>query len=275
MKKFMRNCAITAFTMFLAGIITITTVMIVKGPEIVAALTQCSYEILDRLNLGVYSNLIPDLDFNSDIPMLKADVQQTIDSAEITKLDIDLGASTLKILPSEDQYFYASVDSSGTCQAYSDAELLCVKATTGDVTLYIPKDYSFDQVSITVGAGEISGASAFRAAELIVELAAGEINLSNVEAEHLDTAVGAGSLTFAGNILQSVDARCSMGDLTLWLTGTETDFNYDAEVTAGEITIDEKSLGGISQKCQINNDASKNAKVKCSLGNIDISFAGN
>lgn len=298
MKKFMKNCAITALIMIFLGIATTAAAVIAKGPDMIATITRYSNEILNKLNIGVHLNLIPELGFDADIPILESNSQQTIDAAGITKLDIELGSCELQILPSEDQYFYAHMDGTGTCQVYSDAETLCVKASsaisgsagpsgdtngihlnlngsTGAVTLYVPKDYFFEQVKITVGAGEINGSSAFRAAELKIELAAGEINLSNVEAGNLDAEVGAGVLAFAGNILQSVNAECGMGELSLQLTGTKTDYNYDVEVAAGEVTIDNESFGGIAGERKINNNASKNVAVECAMGNIDISFAVN
>lgn len=275
MKKFMKNSAITALVMILVGIIAIATAIIVKGPEVITAITQYSSEALDGLNIVANPDLITEFDFDSDIPMLAANTQHTIDTAGITQLDIELGACELQILPSEDQFFYAHVNGAGLCQVYSEAQTLCVKASTGSISLYIPKDYSFDRATISVGAGQISGFSAIHITELEMELAAGEIHLSNVEAGNLDAEVGAGSLVFSGNILQSVNAECSMGNLTLQLTGEKTDYNYDVDVAAGEITIGEESFGGLAGERQINNNASKNINVECAMGNIEISFAEN
>lgn len=275
MKKFMKYSAITALVMIVLGIIMTSTAMIVKGPETITLLTQHSSELLNTLGGDVLINVAPDLNFDSDIPMLSANTQQTIDGTGITKLDMELGSCKLQILPSEDQYYYAHTDSAGICQVYSDDETLVVKAGSGAITLYIPDNFYFEEIKISLGAGEINSNSAFRTENLEVELAAGEINLTNVEVGDLSTEVGAGSLSFAGSVLQSVDAECGMGNLSLELTGAQTDYNYDVDVAAGNVTIGNESFSGIAGDREINNNASKNVTVECALGNIDISFCEN
>ncbi len=298
MKKFMKNCAIAAVVMILLGIAMTATAVIVKGPEAIAAITTHSNELLAKLDSGVRFNVNSDMDFDADIPMLEVNSQKAFDSNGITKLDIELGACELQLLPSEDQYFYAHVDGAGTCQVYPDNETLCMKAVsaasvgaslgldtneinldlkapTGAVTLYIPKDFHFEEVTLSLGAGEITGEAAFTADQLEVELAAGEITLSNLEVAKLDAEVGAGVLNFAGNVLKSVNAECGMGDLTIELTGAKADFNYDVEVAAGEVTIGNESFGGVAGERKIDNNASKDVNVECAMGNIEISFTEN
>lgn len=295
MKKFMKNCGILALVMILVGIVMTATAGIVKGPEVIAAFTSYSKTALEKLDSGVRFDVESDMDFASDVPMLNANEQNTFDATGITKLDMELGACQLNILPSEDQYFYAHTDGAGSCQVYTSDETLHVKvisatsigaslsaddneinldikAPTGAVYLYVPASYHFEEVKLVLGAGAISSSTLFTADDLEIELAAGEIELENIEVGKLNAEVGAGTLSFAGSVQQEADVECGMGEINLELAGSESDFNYDVEVAAGDVTIGRESFGGIAGERDINNGAAKNINVECAMGAIDISF---
>ena len=67
-------------------------------------------------------------------------------------------------------------------------------------------------------------------------------------------------------------STCSMGYVALYLMGNEDDFNYQLEGAMGNIDIGGMSFSGFGQEKKIDNGASKNIEVECSMGNISILF---
>lgn len=295
MKKFMKTCAIMALVMVLAGIIMVSLAGIVKGPEVIATIKNYVANGLEQLDSGVRFDVEADMGFDSAVPIAGGAGIQTFSASDIKNLDIEIGACELNILPSEDEFFYVHVDSAGTYQGYVSEDTLCVKAMSSTgigatlsnennelnldiqapvcaVDLYVPTNFSFEEIKLSLGAGEINGSAFLKADEMEVELAAGEINLTNLETGILNAEIGAGIFTCAANILENVDVECGMGEVNLELAGAGTDFNYDVEVAAGEVTVGEESFGGIAGDRSVNNNAAKNINIECAMGAVEVSF---
>lgn len=296
MKKFMKTCGILALIMILAGIVMTSVAGIIKGPEVIATVKGYISDGLEKLDSGVRFDVEADMDFNSNEPVLEGATGQKFAGADVNKLDIEVGTCELNILPSEDEYFYVDVEGAGTYQGYLSDETLCIKAisSTGigatlstdenqinldiqasgcEIDLFVPADFYFEEVKLSLGAGAISNSAVFKVDALEIELAAGEIELPNMEVNGLTAEVGAGTLTYMGSIQEAVDVECGMGEVELELSGTETDFNYDVEVAAGDVTIGRESFGGIAGERSIDNNASKDINIECAMGAVEVTFA--
>lgn len=295
MKKFMKTCGILALVMILLGIVLTSIGAITAGPTVISSVKNYISDGIAKLDSGVRFNVESDMDFDNDAPVQSGNVVQTYGAEEITGLDVEIGTCQLKILPSEDQNLYVRAESAGSYQGYVSDGTLHLKAisSTGlgaslstedntinldlqapgcEITLYVPTDFYFEEVKVSLGAGSVASSTLWRAGELELELAAGEIELSNLEVVSLNAQVGAGTLTYNGSVLGNADVECGMGDIELELSGAETDFNYDVEVAAGDVIIGRESFGGIAGERSINNNASKNINVECAMGTVDITF---
>ena len=294
MKKFMKTCGILALVMILAGIVMIAVPGIVKGPEVIRNMKQSIANGLNKLDSGVRFNVDSDMNFDSDYPVISGSSSQTFSVADIKSMEAEVGTCQMNILPSDDEDFHVSVENAGSYQGYVSDGTLYLKtfSSTGigvsageseinldlqvpscRIDLYVPADFYFEEARLLLGAGAISGTALLKADDLEIKLAAGEINLTSLEVNALNAEVGAGTLDCKGSILENADVICGMGEIKLELWGTKTDFNYDLEVAAGDVTIDRESFGGIAGKRNIsNNNASKDIKVECAMGSVDITF---
>lgn len=296
MKKFMKTCGILALIMVLAGIVMTSFAGIIKGPEVISAVKNSIVNGISQLDSGVRFDVETDMNFDENVSMLKGSVSQTFSAADIQELDAEVGTCQLNILPSQDGDFHVDVENAGTYQGYVSDKTLHLKAISSvrigaglsdngseiklnvqtpgcEINLYVPEDFVFEQVTLSLGAGAIASSASVKASELELELAAGEIEISNFTADILNAEVGAGSLLYRGAILQSADVECGMGEIELELDGIRNDFNYDVEVAAGDVTIGSDSFGGLAGERKIDNQASKNINVECAMGSVSITFA--
>lgn len=219
----------------------------------------------------------------------------------IRKLDMEIGYCHLRTERSEDASIYLEAENAYKFQGYVEGDTLYVRSVGGSVmdlaqaadrsiTLYLPDDYSFDEVDIEVGAGYLELGD-FYAAEAVLEVGAGEINLSSIQTQELDVSVGTGAIDISYMVIDHLDAEigmgrftglgelngdaeveCSMGYVEMTLGGSEGDFNYTLEGAMGTIGIGNNSFGGLGAEQEINNHAHKNMDVECAMGSIQIYF---
>ncbi|MDE7114318.1 MAG: DUF4097 domain-containing protein, partial [Acetatifactor sp.] len=130
----------------------------------------------------------------------------------------------------------------------------------------------FEDVELSLGAGQIDWQSTLGASEVEIELGAGDINLADLTVDKLTAEVGMGSLEVTGDIREKADVNCAMGNIDLTLAGAENSFNYEVEVAAGNVTIGGKTYSGLAKEKDIDNDALRDISVECAMGNISISF---
>lgn len=296
MKKFMNICGTLSVIMIVAGIVMIAITGKVKGPEVSRNIREYVEKGMEQLDSGVRFNVENDLDFDREIPVLSGESKQSFTAAEVKKLDAELGALQLNILPSEDQNLHIYTSGSGNYQSYVKEGTLYLKGISGTgietdlsageggihfdfdlpacgITLLIPADFYFEEAKLSLGTGTVSGSCPWEVGRLDIELAAGEIILSGMETEFLNAEVGAGALTYEGSISGEAEVECGMGDVTLQLDDSQTDYNYEVEMAAGNVTIGSESFGGIAGERNINNNAARNIKVECAMGNVEITFA--
>ena len=275
MKKFMKTCGISAAVMIVAGLVMVLIAGAVKGPEVLGALGNYALNTIEKLDSDGHFDLDDVMNMESEVPVLVGSAAQTYTATEIVKLDAEVGACQLSILPSEDQNLHVHTEGIGSYQGYVEDGTLHLNAmsSAGEIKLFVPADFYFEEVKLSIGAGAISGSSSWETGTLEVELAAGEVKLSNVEVGSLNAEVGAGAMAYEGSILKEADVECGMGEINLKLDDSQADYNYDVEVAAGEVTIGSESFGGIAGERNINNNAAKNINVECAMGSIEVAFA--
>ncbi len=183
---------------------------------------------------------------------------------------------------SEDGDFHVNVENAGGYQGYVKSGNLCIrgisKTTVGIeaqscvIQLFVPSNFLFEEMELFLGAGQISANADLSADNMQIELGAGEIILDSLTANELEAEVGMGSLEITGDIIETADVECAMGNILLSLVGEETDFNYRLDVAAGDVSIGDRSFGGMAEERDIDNNASKDIGVECAMGSICIDF---
>lgn len=145
-------------------------------------------------------------------------------------------------------------------------------AGVGKLYIYVPQDYSFEEVSLDVAAGRLY-AEGIRAQEITVDVGAGEAVIDDFTAGEADFDCGAGQIIASGNAGTEVDLDCGVGEIILTVQGNESDYNYDIDCGIGKVMCGDSSYSGIGNEKQIHNNASKSMNIHCGIGEITVDFA--
>ena len=240
--------------------------------------------------------------YDEEQEILSGDVEtQCFFGTDVQKLDLDAGGCSVHVLPSEDENYYVMAKSIEKLQAYLSGETLYVKSTrsgkiSGEeiknavILLYVPEDAYLKEADIQVGAGLLeledlnakklrielgAGEIAYHNCvgdELEINVGAGDLNIENMNVRGLDCKVGMGNITLIGELSGNAKVECSVGNVTMNLTGEEADFNYKLESSLGNIELCGEKYSGLAAETKIDNDAPYTIKLGCSMGNIDVNF---
>lgn len=230
----------------------------------------------------------------------EGDVDRYCPGDNIQNLDIEIGGCLLRTAASPDNNLYLEVTDAYKFQGYVEEDTLYIKSTSrylndvGDcrVTLYVPENYQFhevelelgagelvlenlwaDEASLEVGAGQIIVQDTVRITKLDISVGAGNVELADLETTELDVEIGMGAFVVnRAELGSSVDVECAMGSVEMTLEGRQEDYNYQLECAMGNIALDGKDYGGFGQEKSIDNDASREMNLECSMGYIGIWF---
>ena len=244
MRKFMKYCAVIALILIAAGVALGVTGQTFHGGavslwELVDSVThgegsarldawgESIADVIDQVDYDIEDHAF----FHEDHEVHSGDLEKTpLEVPEgLQSLDIEVGACILTLEESPDDGCYIEASSIKSLQAYVEQDTLHVKAlnhstghltkfTDSRITLYLPKDFAWDEAkldlgagqivfdgltareaSVSVGAGQIFG-DFLSAEEMELEVGAGSVEIADVRVERLEADVSAGSLSFAGDI---------------------------------------------------------------------------
>lgn len=322
MKKFMKGCLTIALIFLAIGIVLVVAGASARGSDVISQVVEKVTGGRAHLNFGhgqnwgftvaddffeklndsdVKYDINDSLTFDADYEIMKDDVEKYCPGTDIKKLDIQVGGCVFETKQSDDGRFYIKAEKAHKFQGYVKDNTLYIRESGGArdwsrigscvITLYVPKDFCFqeaevemgagamnlshlyasDKVSLAIGAGKIE-VEKVECGELEISVGAGQIELKHMELDQLNAEIGMGDFTAEGEILSKADVECSMGNVRLQVKGTEKDFNYEVECAMGNIDIDSNSYKGFSQRKSIENGASKEMSLECAMGNITVTF---
>ncbi len=236
--------------------------------------------------------------FDAEYPVEEGSVDRAFEGG-IHKLDVELGGYRMEIVPARDNVLRVVMEKVERFQVFELAGELYVKAVRrtseeameGLVRLYVPEEHAWTEAELEVGTGTMS-IEKLQGGEVSIEVGIGKVAVDALEADKLKVSVGAGEIAVDKLNVRTVDAEvemgnlklqgavagdgeisCSVGNVSLALTGEQTSYNYDVECLAGNIAIGETKYNGAVKKEAIRNDANRTLELSCSLGNITVSFA--
>lgn len=143
----------------------------------------------------------------------------------------------------------------------------------GTITVYIPKEMTFEEVSLNMGAGTLSIESIY-ARDLTVEVGAGEVTIEQFQADEAQFECGAGTISAKGDIRSQADLHCGVGSIVYTAAGREEEYNYDIECGVGEIVCGDSSYSGLGKDRSIDNDADKEINIEGGVGSVIVEFDG-
>lgn len=230
--------------------------------------------------------------------------------AGIRNLDVELKAGSLKMMESEEEELRLAVkakENQVTCKL-TDGTLVIedtkshvwfgitsdwINSGGVEVELYLPKSMEWKEIDIEVNAGEIEAAEIGLKTEraelnvdagtlkldglivtehLAAEVGAGEVQLSNLDANTLDLECGMGEMNIDGKASGDIVADCGMGELNLTIEDQMESFNYRISCGMGDVKMGNKSYTSFGKKNALDNQADKTMKLDCGMGEININY---
>ena len=250
--------------------------------------------------------------FNESFGIWSGDFSQRLDAlpkAGAGRLTLEAGNVSVNILEAEGDT--ASVEGSDIyrAQVYVEDDTLYVRAdseaewvnwalgggrrsteTVGELTLYLPKEFSFDTSSLTMGAGALTvdelntehlycnvGMGSMDIMELAAQdaevyLGMGEVNLYEAAGSDMTADIGMGSLYMDGSVAENLTGTCGMGSMNMELFGREEDYGYDVSASLGSVRIGDREISGMSREWEAQNEAAGLFDLDVSMGSIEIIF---
>lgn len=285
MKKFTKGCLITALILFITGCAFCSVFGVLGGFR---QLDDINRNILRNhsINLGginldfrhwLWFELWDDEDWDEeDWPAdsvglaSKGTMTQTqYRAADITGIDIEIGAANLVIKESEDDYIWIENNSTvktvkhrldhGVFKLYSNKHTISWGVNNnikGKIYLYLPEGMELSEITLEAGAGQLDSI-ALEADEIDLELGAGTVTIQSLKGDDIKINLGAGDADI-GNITADV---------------------LSIEGAAGTITVDDSDVREMSLEVGMGNiEASAritgNADINCGMGNVNMQVQG-
>ena len=257
-------------------------------------------EIFDQLGGEAYYDMDDASMFDKEHTIVNGDVQETFAAGNVRSLDVEVGGCSFTLEESPDENFHVDTVGTNKVQCYVEKDTLYVKATVktlvgtneaSSVVLYVPADAVVEGLDLEVGAG-IMNLGHVKAGHVDLEVGAGQILVESILANELDISVGMGAahlygmdvtelnagvgmgnLYATGSVNGNSELECSMGNITLELSGAAEAFDYDIECGMGKVSIGEESYSGLINEKILYNGAGRHMDVECGAGNVEILFA--
>lgn len=144
-------------------------------------------------------------------------------------------------------------------------------AGRGTITVTLPKEMTFKEVSLSLGAGTLYIEN-ICAKDLEVEVGAGEAIVDGFQADEAEFNCGAGTIEARGDVRSQADLKCGVGSITYTAFGQEEEYNYDIECGIGEIICGGNSYSGLGREQSIDNGAAKEIKIEGGVGSVIVEF---
>ena len=176
-------------------------------------------------------------------------------------LDVELGAGKLEIYYDDVEKVQVEQEETPGFQCYVEGGTLHVEGgqrlgvnnNRARIVIRIPRNYSFAEFDLEVGAGEAT-VDGVIANEASIDVGAGEAKITNLDAKE-------------------IDAGADVGELYIQLVGKQEDYSYNLECDIGAVQIGEESYTGLGTEKKIKNpDAKRFLEADCNIGEVQIDF---
>ncbi|MCL2718953.1 MAG: DUF4097 family beta strand repeat-containing protein [Lachnospiraceae bacterium] len=202
----------------------------------------------------------------------------------INSLDISVGVGDFKVIPWDKDEFQIEITGAGSCKYYNRGSTLYLEGfdfngrsiTSFDTnnnkfTIYVPENIYFNEIKIAVGVGALD-ISRLSVDNLKTDSGVGSLTMNDMIVNRLNISNSVGETIFKGEVKNDIRIENSIGSTSLRIKGAYEDFDYFINCALGNISIDRYSYTSLAQESQIMNNAGREMRLSCSIGNIDVSF---
>jgi len=157
------------------------------------------------------------------------------------------------------------------------------------ITITVPKDFTADQFTLNMGAGEVSaesiqafegqfeiGAGRLEVNQITVSnkayfnVGAGEMVLSDAMLNDITMECGVGSVSIEGTITGNNDISSGVGSIDLDLNGSKEDYSYEISAGIGDVDIGNQSFTATDKS--IDNPGNNFMRLESGVGEISVDF---
>ncbi|MGM9567517.1 MAG: DUF4097 family beta strand repeat-containing protein [Clostridia bacterium] len=204
--------------------------------------------------------------FDEDEDVL-GEMKTTVISEDVRDLEIDLGGAELEIRTGDElavksnHKYLETENQNGLLRITESRSVFGLDADGVRVILTVPKNFTFERVRISAGAG-VMNIDTLLGENVTMELGAGEVSVGClVASDRAKIDGGAGELTILGGSINDLDMDlgigevilksrltgnscidCGAGELELTLSGSAEDYRITPDKGVGEALLDGKKM---------------------------------
>lgn len=309
MKGFLKFCGTVISICLLLGIVLIGIGIIQGGlPETLSKIANGDYSftedtfkpVIDFFCQGEEDDWNSNA-FNKNYPVIKdASETKEYELTNTKELVLDLGGVNVVMEEADVSACVVEFAEIQKYQAYEEEGILYIKAINSNVVgkikgklhIKIPKDKSWEAVTLSAGAGTFE-LSNITCNDFKVEIGAGTLNINDVNCGELECQLGAGSVEFTDTVVKKdakfdagagqtkftgklggdLKAVCAAGEMIITLKDTvEEEHNYKLICAAGSLKAGSMELGGLAGEKKVDNDASTTYDITSTAGSFVLKF---
>lgn len=192
-------------------------------------------------------------------------------------LDIQVGLGEVHVLYHEKDSVILEIGKYGKMQCFLEEDTLKIKGflsrsnTDEIMTVYLPKNSSYQDINVEVGAGVLN-VQELTGKDVTLEVGMGTLEVSSLKADYLDAEVGMGSAYLRCSIEKEADMEVGMGEMVVEVIGEQDDFNYELSCGLGNLEVEGVyQIAGAGEK-SIEKSARKELALEVAMGSGEISF---
>ena len=220
------------------------------------------------------------------------DLTQYPVNGNIKSLNVFIGAADITIAPADK--FSVSSNLTGLKVNVKKNTLYVEHKQKGNVnyegavlTIGIPNGFTFEDVDITTGAGQLT-AEHIDTAKLNMTLGAGNTQIEFLNASKnahisggagqilinggalndLDMEIGVGKLDMTATLTGECDIDCGIGETVMVLTGDPDQYRIEVDKGIGDVTVDGKHISDSS----VYGSGTTDIELNCGIGSVDVKF---
>ena len=214
----------------------------------------------DNYTDGVSADEVTDLKISVDYGEVSIVTDSNLETIYCSYEDVMFGEITEDIVGDTYEFKY-----DGEKSAYVSS------IKTPEFTIYIPEDFQCEDISINVGAGNLSlSGDVVSSGKIDINVGAGNLEVTRWEVKDIQINCGCGNIEYDGKVNSEFEAKLGAGNIDLELDGDEKDFDYYIDGALGNFSINGRSSSGLVGSQKIKNGASKTVDIECALGDISI-----
>lgn len=199
-------------------------------------------------------------------------VQDNSAKQYFTSLNLEISKGTLYIR-SGNSFSLTRRDGAAVDYEISDNTLYFKNSYAGDVVLTLPENDNYETLLLIAEDGHVYGESLLTAQTLDLKVAQGEVKLESVSvAGNSFIEVAHGSAFLSGNLGSSATVNCQGGHLSLEVPFAQNNYNYEIELSNGNIRLGNEQYHGRSYSHTVDNKAEHSLKLTCAQGDISVEF---